>query len=61
MTFLEKEVFGSYKLQLKSLAHGENEAAIESDEYYTLSKYALNLWISIEWKGVITMQYCNRG
>ena len=28
---------------------------------YTLSKYAMNSWISIEWKTFVTMQYCNRG
>ena len=30
--------------------HGENKAAIASNEYYIFWKYAMNSWISIEWK-----------
>ena len=41
--------------------HEENEAAIKSNEYHTIWKYGMNSWFRIEWKIVITMQYCDRG
>ena len=54
--------YEEYKVTLRlRKVHGENEAAIGSNVYYTLSKYAMNSRTSIEWKIVITMQYCNRG
>ena len=40
--------------------HGENEAAIKSNKYYILLKYATISWLSIERKIVITMRYCNK-
>ena len=39
--------------------HEDNEAAIENNENYTLSKYAMNSSVSMEWNTAITMQYCN--
>ena len=46
--------------QNDSVLHGENEAAIKRNKYYTLLKYAMNSWTSLERKIVFPNRYRNK-